>query len=84
MSWSNRDSDWNNANSLFKQRLRGLRRRGILNCLFSSQNDGGYDVITKVTLVHARASRVLDFSLGNLVFLVLFVLESKVGYFNEV
>ena len=31
MSWSNRDRDWKNANSLFKWRFRGRRRRGILN-----------------------------------------------------
>ena len=34
MSWSNRDRDWKNANSLsFKRRFRGVRRRDILNFL---------------------------------------------------
>ena len=34
MSWSNRDRDWKNANSLFKRRFRGRRHRGVLNSLF--------------------------------------------------
>ena len=34
MSWSNRDRDWKNANSLFKRRFRGRRHRGISNSLF--------------------------------------------------
>ena len=33
MSWSIRDGDWKKANSLFKRRFRGRRRRGILNNL---------------------------------------------------
>ena len=34
MSWSNRDRDWKNANSLFKRRFRGRRHRGISNSIF--------------------------------------------------
>ena len=30
---THRDRDWKNANSLFKRRFRGRRRRGILNSL---------------------------------------------------
>ena len=33
MSWSDRDRDRKNANSLLKQRFRGRHRRGILNSL---------------------------------------------------
>ena len=33
MSWSNRDRDWKNGNSLFKRRFRGRHRRGISNSL---------------------------------------------------
>ena len=35
MSWSNRERDWNNANSLFKRRFSGRHRRGVLyfNCV---------------------------------------------------
>ena len=33
MSWSDRDRDWKNANSLFNRRFRGRRPLGILNSL---------------------------------------------------
>ena len=35
MSWSNRDRDWKNANSLSKRRFRGRRSRSIFNSLLS-------------------------------------------------
>ena len=31
LHWNNRDRDWKNVNSFFKQNFRGRRRRGILN-----------------------------------------------------
>ena len=40
MSWSKRERDWNNANSLFKRRFSGRHRRGVLYFLLCTRVSG--------------------------------------------
>ena len=40
MTWSNRDEDWKNANSLFQRRFRCLRRPRILRSLMTPAGEG--------------------------------------------
>ena len=50
VTWSNRDKDWKNANSLFQRHFHCLRRPRILRSLLGSlgNNDGdGYENVTQ-------------------------------------